>query len=160
MTQRTDIQSLSGAVLAISATLPATYDAAGYAATSVIYTTVGQVDDFGEHGVSATITKFTPVATGIVAKVKGSKDYGVQSLQMANVPGDAGQIILAAAAESTNRYSVKVTYPLGNGEATNEIHYLDVVVSKSVNKDGTVDNVRMLAVDLELCRKPVVVVAT
>ena len=160
MTARTDIQSLSGAVLSISATLPATYDAAGYAATAMVYTAVGEIENFGNHGMTAVITEFTPVATGIVAKIKGSKNYGTMSMMLAHLPGNAGQIILETAAESTARFSVKIAYPVGNGESTGEIHYLDVLVAKKENQDGSVNDVRKLGVDLAVCRKPVVVAAT
>jgi hypothetical protein len=160
MTARTIPQTLSGAVLAISASLPASYDAAGYGATAISYTTIGEVENYGNHGVSATITEFTAVADATVQKFKGSKNYGTMSLSLADIPGDAGQVILEAAAESTNRYSVKLTYPLGQGEATAAVHYLDVLVAKKENQDGSVNDVRKLMVDLAICRKPVVVAAT
>jgi len=160
MSQRTTIQTLLGATLSISATLPATYDSAGYTATSVVYTALGQVENYGNHGGAAAITKFTPVDTGVVAKSKGSRDYGQMTLMLASVPSDAGQALLATAFESSNRYSVKLTYPLGAGEATAESHYMDVLVSKHEFQDGTVDNMQKLAVDLEICRKPIVVAAT
>lgn len=151
---------MSGATFAISATLPATYDAAGYGATAMVYTACGDVENFGNHGVTATITEFTPVGTAIVAKVKGSKNYGTMSMMLADIPAEAGRVLLEAAAESTAHYSVKITYPLGDGEATGAIHYLDVLVAKKENQDGAVNDVRKLAVDLAICRKPVVVAAT
>lgn len=160
MTARTVNQTMSGAVLAISATLPATYDAAGYAATGMVFTTVGQIENYGNHGMTAVVTEFTPVADATVQKFKGAKNYGVMSMTLGHLPGDAGQVILEAAAESTNRYSVKITYPLGSGESTAEIQYLDVLVSKKENQDGAVNDVRKLMVDMAVCRKPVVVAAT
>ena len=160
MTQRTVIQSLSGAVLSISAAIPATYDAAGYGATGMVYTAVGEIENYGNHGVTATVTEFTPVSTAVVAKVKGSKNYGTMSLMVGNIPADAGQALLETAAESTARYSIKLAYPAGDGEATGEIHYLEALVSKKENQDGAVNDVRKLAVDLAICRKPVVVAAT
>lgn len=160
MTQRTNIQSLSGAVIAICATLPPTYDQAGYEDTDLVFVPIGKVENYGNHGLTATITKFTPVDTATVEKIKGSKDYGVMSMMFGNVPGNAGQVIVAAASESNLHYSVKITYPLGDGESTAEVHYLDVLVGKLENQDGTVDNVRKLAVDFEICKKPVVVAAS
>lgn len=157
MSERITNQTMLGAVLSISASLPATYDAAGYGATAVAYTAVGEIENFGDHGVTANVAKFTPVASGVVQKLKGSKDYGTLNLILGNLPSDAGQDIIEAAVESTNRYSVKIAYPPGAGEATGEIHYLDVLVTKRVWQDGSVDDVRKLAVDLEVCRKPVVV---
>lgn len=160
MPQRTVLQTMSGATLSISAAIPATYDAAGYAATGMTYTDVGEIENFGNHGVTATITEFTPISTATVGKFKGSKNYGTMSLAIGNLPGNAGQILLEAAAESTAHYSAKITYPLGDGETTAEIHYLDVLVAKKENQDGAVNDVRKLAVDLAVCRKPVVVAAT
>lgn len=160
MAERATIQSMSGAELSISAALPATYDAAGYGATGVVFTPVGEVEDHGNHGVRATITEFTPVKTAIVAKIKGSKNYGTKSLMLGYVPGNAGQALIRTASESPLHYSVKVQYPAGDGEATGEIHYLDVLVASAENQDGTVDNVRRLAVELAICRPPVIVDAT
>ncbi|HEY0823056.1 MAG TPA: hypothetical protein VGD76_04650 [Ramlibacter sp.] len=158
MAERTSEQTLSGAVLSISASLPATYDAAGYGATSVAFTAVGSIEQYGDHGGTANVSRFTPVATGVTNKLKGAIDYGVMNLIMAYIPSDSGQDIVEAAFASKNHYSVKIAYPAGAGETTGEIHYLDVLVTKRVWQDGAVDDVRKLAVDLEVC-KPTVIVA-
>lgn len=151
MAQRTVINSLAGATLAVSASLPATYDAAGYGATTIVYTAVGEVENFGNHGVTAAVTEFTPIDTSVVAKVKGSKNYGTMSMMIGYIPGNAGQVILDAASESNNHYSVKITYQ------DTSIHYLDVLVSKHENQDGSVNDVQKVAVDMAICRKPVIV---
>lgn len=152
MAQRTVINSLSGATLAITAALPATYDAAGYGATTITWTTIGTIENFGNHGGTKTITEFTPVDTATVAKVGGSKNYGTMSLVCGSIPGDAGQVLLETAFEAPNtHYSVKLTYP------DTSIHYLDVIVAKYEHQDGAVNDVLKLAVDLAICRKPVVV---
>ena len=151
MAQRTIINSAAGATLAISASLPATYDASGYGATTITYTAVGEVENFGSHGVTAAVTEFTPVDTSVVTKVKGSKNYGTKSLTLGSIPGNAGQIILKAASESTARYSVKITYP------DTSIHYLDVLVSKYDQVDGAVNDVQKITCDLAICRKPIIV---
>ena len=160
MTARTVNQTMSGAVLAISATLPATYDAAGYAATGLTYTTVGQIESFGNHGVKKNVTEFTPVADSVVQSYAGAKNYGTKSLTIGHLPGDAGQVILKAASESTARYSVKITYPTGVGESTGEIQYLDVLVTSFEYQDGAVDDLRKIMTDMKVCRAPVVVAAT
>lgn len=153
MAENTSAVTLSGATLSISATLPETYDAAGYASTDIVWTLIGEIEDFGNHGGTANITEFTPVATAVVNKLKGAKNYGTKTLTMAHIPTDAGQVILEAAFESNNHYSVKETYPSGR------VHYLDVLVAKNENQDGTVDSVQKYAVDLAICRKPVKVAA-
>ena len=154
MTAPTTVQSLAGATLAVSAVLPATFDSAGFAASSMVYTPVGDVEDFGDHGLTRTITKFTPVDTATVVKRPGSKDYGQMNLKIGNVPSDAGQAILRAAVETNNPYAFKMTYPSG------EIHYLSALVMSFVNVDGTVDNIQRVTVALDLDKQPVIVAAT
>jgi hypothetical protein len=158
MPERSTLQTMSGAVLAISANVPASYNQAGYTALS--YTPVGEIENYGNHGASAGVSTFTPVASGVTAKFKGSKNYGTMNLVLGALPSDLGQDIIEAAIESNNRYSVKITYPAGAGETNGEIHYLDVLVTKREWQDGSVDDVRKIAVDFEICRKPVVVNAT
>lgn len=153
MAAPTTVQSMSGATLAISAALPATYDAAGYGATTMVYTLIGSIENYGNHGVSANIGTFTDVATATVTKVKGAKDYGTMSLSLGSIPSDAGQALLDTAAESTNRYSVKMTYPSG------AIHYMDVLIAKAEFNDGQVNDIQKRNVDLAICRKPVVIAA-
>jgi len=151
MAQRTVINSLSGATLAISATLPATYDAAGYGATTITYTACGEVENHGNHGVTAAVTEFTPVDTAVVAKVKGSKNYGTMSMTLGHLPSDAGQVILKTASESNAHFSLKITYQ------DTSIHYMDVLVSKFEYTGGTVNDVLKLNVDFAICRAPVIV---
>ena len=151
MTQRTIINSAAGATLAISASLPATYDASGYGATTITYTAVGQVENFGNHGMTATVTEFTPVDTATVTKVKGSKNYGTMTCSLGSIPGDTGQVILRAASESSNRYSLKITYP------DTSIHYMDVLVSKYEQVDGAVNDIQKINCDFAICRLPVIV---
>lgn len=160
MAEGTVLQTMSGAMLAISATLPATYDAAGYGATGVVFTTIGHAENFGEHGGEKAVTNFTAVGDGVVQKFPGAVNYGAMSVMLGNMASDAGQDLVDAAFASRNRYSIKVTYPLRTGETTPEIHYLDALVTKRTWQDGTVDDVRKVSVTFELCRQPVVVAAT
>ena len=160
MAEGTVLQTMSGATLAISVTLPATYDASGYGATGMTYTTIGQVEDFGEHGGQANVSTFVAVGDGVIQKFKGAVDYGSLNLVLGCLPSDSGQDLIESAFASKNRYSVKLTYPARTGESTGEIHYLDVLVSKRLWQDGSVDNVRKLSTTLDVCRAPVVVAGT
>ena len=160
MTARTNIQSLSGALLFLSAFRPATFDSAGYVDSLIAWTLVGQIEDFGSHGLKAQLITFTAVADAIVQKLKGSKDYGDMSLTIGNVPSDVGQALLSTASESQNRYSARIVYPLGDGEVSPENHYMDVLVMSREFQDGSVNNVRKTAVQLSIARKPVEVAAT
>ncbi|MFA6204480.1 MAG: hypothetical protein WC710_14980 [Gallionella sp.] len=153
MTARTVVQSIAGATLGLSATIPATYDQPGYEASVMVYTDLGECENFGNHGVVANISEFTNVATATVTKVKGSKNYGVMALMLGSIPSNAGQALVLAAAESNNHYSAKYTYPDG------EIHYLDVLVGKHEFQDGSANDISKIAVDLHLCRRHVTVAA-
>jgi len=160
MTAPTVVQSLTGAVLSISATLPDTYDAAGYQSTDIIWTAVGQIEDHGAHGGTKTITEFIPVDTGDVAKVGGSINWGNKSLMLGNLAGDAGQILLRTALANRNtHYSFKIVYS-DTGATTPETHFLDALVAKFENQDGSANSVRKAAVDLAICRQPVIVAPT
>jgi hypothetical protein len=152
MTQRTNIVSLAGAIVGISATLPATYDPAGYDVSGTSYTPVANVESIGNHGMTAAVTTFTPVDTAVVAKVKGSKDYGTINLVLGYVPSDAGQALLKTASEAPQtHYSIELRYQDG------ETHYLDVLVSKFEYVDGATNDVRKANVDLVICRQPVII---
>lgn len=153
MVQRVVIESAAGTRIGISASLPATYDTAGYDVSSIVFTPIAQVESIGNHGMAAAVAKFTPMDTAVVAKVKGSKDYGIISLSMANLPSDPGQAILKTASETLSNvhYSVELRYP------DDEYHYFDVIVTKFEYVDGSVDAVQKITCDLEVCRKPVIV---
>jgi hypothetical protein len=151
MTERTVIESLAGATLAITASLPSTYDGAGYAASGMNFIAAGEVESFGDHGMSKAITEFTPIDTQVVAKVPGSKNYGNMSVTLAALPSDAGQDIIQAAAESPAHYSVRLTYQ------DTSVHYMDVLVSKFVDLGGSVNDVHKISAEFAICRKPVIV---
>lgn len=151
MVQRTVMETLAGAKLGISAALPATYDVAGYDASAMVFTPIGNVENYGNHGVVAAVTEFTPVDTAVVAKMKGSKNYGTMSCVIGNVPSDAGHALLRTASESNAHYSVEFRY------GDNEYHYLDVIVTKFEYVDGTVNDAKKVNVDLAICRQPVIV---
>jgi len=149
MVARTVVESLAGAALSVSAAIPGPFDGATYAALA--WTAVGQIENYGNHGVTAAVTEFTPVDTAVVAKVKGSKNYGNMALTLGNMPGDSGQALLKTASESNNHYSVKVVYP------DTAVHYLDVLVTKFEFQDGSVNDVQKVSCEFALCRAPVIV---
>ncbi|MEO8101330.1 MAG: hypothetical protein ABI790_02320 [Betaproteobacteria bacterium] len=107
---------------AVSVTLPATEDAAGYGLTSIVYTLIGRVQDFPSYGSKRALQTFTPIK-GAAERSKGTPDYGEGDIVMADMPLDAGQIILKAAEASPNRYSIKAVSPDG------EIDYFQVLVT-------------------------------
>lgn len=148
----TSATSFTDTTYAISATLPASNDAAGYGLTSIVYTIIGRVQDFPTYGSTRAVQKFTPIA-GAVEKSKGAPDYGNGDIVMADMPADAGQIILKAAEASQNHFSLKITFPDG------EVHYTDVLVTGwklSAAKEGAF---MLRTANLEFNKPPVVVAA-
>ncbi len=144
--------SFTDTTYAISAGLPATYDAAGYAATTITYTTIGRVESFPEIGATREVNKFTPIS-GAVEYLKGTAEYGSGDMVLADMPTDAGQVIAKAAAASSAHYSMKITYPDG------EVHYLDVLVSSWKLSQAQSGGVMKRTATISVCKEPVVVAA-
>jgi len=153
MSAHTDPASYTGATYAISAGLPATYDAAGYAATTITYTTVGEVDGFPEIGLDAPVGEFRPIK-GNVKHHKGIPTYGSGPMTMADIPADAGQVILEAASRSQNHYSMKITFVDG------EVHYLDLLVSSWKMAPHGENQTMKRTATVSVERAPVIVAAT
>lgn len=150
---RTAVESNTGQTFAISPNIPLTFDEAGYEASAVVFTTIGEVETMGPYGVTRQVIEFTPVDTGIVTKMPGSKNYGNMEATLGNVPANAGQAIVKAASESNNHYSVRVTYPDG------EVHYLDVIVTSFEYAGGGANDVERVNFGFAVTRAPVVVPA-
>lgn len=153
MSAHTTVASITDTTFAISAGLPATYDAAGYAATTITYTAIGKVSQFPTHGSKRSVSKFNPIS-GPIEKTKGTPDYGDGDLQMADIPADLGQAILKAAEASPNHYSLKITY------ADGEVHYLDVLVASWELSGGKEGDPLIRTANLAICKAPVIVAAT
>jgi hypothetical protein len=152
MPAHTGVASITDTVYAISASLPATYNAAGYGASGLVFTTIGKVSQFLPYGSKRAVNKFNPIA-GAVEKTKGSPDYGDGDIVMADVPADAGQVILKAAEASANHYSLKITYSDG------EIHYMDVIVASWELSGGKEGDPLLRTAMVGICKAPVVVAA-
>ncbi len=150
MVARTNVASLTDTKYAISAQLPATYDAAGYGASGMTYTTIAKVESSTPHGSKRPINQFKPIS-GPVEKSKGSPDYGNMDLVFGDVPSDAGQALVKAAEASPNHYSLQITYSDG------EVHYLDILVASFEYSGGAEGANRTVTAQSGVCRAPVVV---
>lgn len=141
-----DIVSSVGTVVSVSTTAPATYDAAGFGALT--WSTCGELAELPSFGAEAALATHTPLATGIVAKRRGSLNYGSVALTMAVSDADAGQTVLQdsaeAAAGTDAQVSVKVV--LVNGEIQ---YFTAQVMSYKVNV-GNADAITMAEVTLEI----------
>lgn len=146
--------SFTDTIYAISASLPATYDAAGYGSTAITYTTIDRVQSFPEFGAQSNTNEFIPVK-GAIEQIKGQRRYGNGPMVCADMPGDAGQVIVKAAEASSNHYSMKITYP------DTEVHYLDVIVTSWLLSGSSGDGAVMTrSAGIAVQRDPVVVAAS
>lgn len=138
----------AGSTLAISATAPATQDAAGFAATSAIE--IGGIDKIGTFGATFEKVEFKPLK-GAVDKHKGSANYGALQPSMAVDDTDAGQtLVKTAAADATSKlYTLIVTLPTGAKRG-----FQGRVFGFPETIDGA-DSILMASPTIEICTKPV-----
>lgn len=141
-----DIVSSVGTIVSVSATAPATYDATGFAALT--WSACGELADLPAFGAEAALATHTPLKTGIVAKRRGSLNYGSVTLTMGLSDTDTGQVILqskgSAAAGTSASVSVKVA--LVNGD----IQYFTAQVMSYKTNVGNADAITMAEVTLEI----------
>jgi hypothetical protein len=132
----------AGTTVAISASLPATYDAAGFGALT--FTTIGEITDAGEYGKEYNLVTHNPLADRKTYKRKGSYNNGSMTLQMGRVPDDAGQVLLLAAQDSDNSYSFEVTLQDGT------VNYFTGQVMSYRTSIGSVDQITSASVTVEV----------
>lgn len=141
-----DIVSSVGTVVSVADASPATYDAVGFAALT--WVACGELAELPSFGAEAALATHTPLATGIVAKRRGSLNYGSVALTMALSNADAGQGILQLAAEAAAgadaQVSVKVELVSG------EVQYFTAQVMSYRTNVGNADAITMAEVTLEI----------
>ncbi len=142
--------TLAGSSMSICAALPATLTKTAYAALT--WSLIGEVDDFGAVGRVYNTVKFTPVASRGTRKLKGSFDEGTQNIKVGYASGDPGQIIVDAALSDDNFYSFKAVLKDGT------ILYYEAQVSSAPIEMGTIDNIVMRSIALELNSGTLVIV--
>ncbi len=150
-----DVVSSVGTIVSVSASAPATYDATGFAALT--WSACGELAELPAFGAEAALATHTPLKTGIVAKRRGSLNYGSVTLTMALSSDDAGQAIIQskgeAAAGAAAQVSVKVA--LVNGD----IQYFTAQVMSYKTNVGNADAITMAEVTLEIDNSVVKVAA-
>lgn len=107
-----DVTINSGATIGVSATLPATFDADGYA-TPVI-TDIGEVIDIGELAKAWSLATHQSVSRRYPQKLKDVYDIGDVSLTIGRVFANAGQVLLQAAEASDASYTFEIVLPSGD----------------------------------------------
>ena len=141
-----DIFSSVGTLVAVAAADPATYDAAGFGALT--YLSCGEVAEVPSFGAEAALATHTPLKTGIVAKRRGSINYGSLTLTMAYSDADTGQAALKTAGDAIpgvdSTVSVKIT--LKNGD----IQYFTAQVMSFKTNVGNSDAITMCECTIEV----------
>ena len=146
-------QTGAGSTLAISAAAPASADAAGYDALSMIE--IGGVEKIGAFGASFDKVEFQPLK-GAKQKYKGPVDYGALQPSIALDSADAGQTLLQTANddETQKLYTFRVTLPDGAKR---------FFQGRAFGMPETIDGASsmvMASPAIEICTKPVKVAAT
>lgn len=137
------VRTSAGSTIAISATIPATFNEAGYEAL-VDWSTIGEVTDLGEFGREFALVTHNPVGSRGTVKKKGSFNEGSMTLQLGLDTDDAGQIKAQAAALSDNDYSFRVTLQSG------DVFYFQAQTMSFKIGVGSVDQITAATITLEL----------
>lgn len=138
------VETVAGTRLYISATIPETFDQAGYESTDVVWTEIGEVTDGGEHGREFNPVEHRPIATRGRQIFKGSFSEGSKTVQLAVDRDNAGQVIARAALLSDNDYSFKVAYQGG------DIDYFQGKIFSFKVAATSVDTIRSATMQLEI----------
>lgn len=134
--------TVAGTTIGISASLPATYDVAGYAALT--YTDIGEITDGGAHGRTYNEVTSNPIGTRSTMKYKGSYNEGTKTLQLDMDNQDAGQALLKTALNDDEDYAFEVAYPNGDKD-----YFIAKVMSFEKATAG-VDSMRSATVTLSI----------
>lgn len=138
----TEAFSSAGSELAISAALPATPNAAGFAALT--WVDIAEITDLGSTGRTYNIINHQPLATRGVVKLKGSFNDGAKTVQAAYAPGDPGQVLVATALDDDAFYAFRETLQDGT------IKYFLAQVTSAPTNVGTVDSITGTTFNLEI----------
>jgi hypothetical protein len=136
------VMTSAGSTLALSAVLPATYDAAGF--NALTWTNIGEVTNLGDLGKEYTLVTYTPLASRRVQKLKGSYNQGSMQLELARDTADAGQTALRTARDSDNAYAFRLT--LQNGT---KLYFTGVVMGYKTSV-GSTDQITSASATLEI----------
>lgn len=136
------VRTSAGTTLKVSASAPATFDAAGYG--GLTYTAVGEITDLGEFGREFALVTHNPVATRGTQKFKGSFNEGTMNLSLGLDTDDAGQILMKAASLADTSYSFEVTTQNG------DTYYFQAMVMSFKVGVGSVDSITTATCTLEI----------
>lgn len=137
----------AGSSIAVTASAPATFDAAGYAAlfdASPAPATIGEVADLGEFGREYVEVTWNPIDTRATKKAKGSYNEGTIALNIGLDNDNAGQALLYTASTDDADYYFAIT--LQNGDR----YFFSAKVMSFRVVAGSVDSITQANVNLSL----------
>lgn len=148
------LQSSVGITVGVSATLPATHDAAGFAALT--FTPCGKLSAAAPMTGTYDVATFDNLSTGEEEKVLDVLRAGNGDMTFAYDDEDAGQTILDTRGNSDtpSEHNVAFEFTLNNGDV-----YYRLAVLTSYRPEGTVGQVLTATVAAEFYRKHIKVPA-
>jgi len=137
------VSNMNGTTIGTSATLPATYNAAGYAALT--FTNIGEVLSIdGELGKVFNEITHQALGRSYPEKFKGTYNIPNITMTIGKIAADGGQVLLQAALNAQASYSFVITLPSGNtGSITGK-------VMKAAQGAIAVDGVETTVVDIAI----------
>jgi hypothetical protein len=103
----------TGTCVAVSAAVPATHNAVGFAA--LVYTELGELETVGEVNITHQAINFTNLCSGRTSTSKGAEDGITFDIGVAGDRTDAGQALMTTARKSkTAQVSIRITEPSGD----------------------------------------------
>lgn len=132
----------AGTEIYIGASMPATYDKAGFEA--VVWTKIGEVTDLGEFGREYSVVTHNPLGDRRTIKRKGSYNEGAVSMSMGKDVSDVGQVALSTALDSDDSYPFKVVL-----QDTTHLYFSGQVISFTTNV-GSVDQITGVSCSIEI----------
>lgn len=132
--------TFAGTEIAISAAIPETIDAAGFAAVTG-YAVIGEVSSApGSGGKTFEDVAYTVLNKRATIHKKGTSDQAEQTMEVVVIRGDEGQELAKEALDSDNYYSFRVTYNSG------EIDYFLARVTGYEGEGGDSNTIRMATI--------------
>jgi hypothetical protein len=140
------VETVAGTIISISATTPATFDQAGYTGSGMNFDAgvIGEITDAGDSGREYALVTHMPIASRGRQIFKGSFSEGGRTFQLAVDNDDAGQVIAKAALLSDNNYSFKIAHQGG------DVSYFQAKVMSYKTAVSGVDTIRSATMQVEI----------
>lgn len=130
------VETVAGATLSCTTSVPATYDQPGYTASSMIYTLIGEITDLpGAPRREYAESEHAPIASRQRTRKKASYNLANMVINMGWDDADAGQDLCRTAADDDSVLTFKLVKQSGAAR------YWTAQVKGLIENMGTIDNV-------------------